>query len=218
MNNLSKYFFLACLLLGSLSVVAQNSAEQAKSLLDKVSSFYKAQSSIDTEFSLNIINEEADINEVQKGSLQVKGEKYKVTTDELIRVSDGYSIWTHFIEDEEVQITEFDPEESELSPAKIFTIYEEGFRQEYIGQTEMGGNLFEEIALYPNDPDNPYEKINLFINPQTNLITKANVYSKNGSLIVYKIYNTSFSKDLEDKVFNYDVSKLGDDIEIIDLR
>ena len=217
MNNLSRYFLLCIFSLSTLSIYAQNSAEQAKTILDKVSTFYKAQKSIDTEFSLNIINEDADINETQKGSLQVKGEKYKITSDELIRVSDGYSIWTHFIEDEEVQITEFDPEENELTPAKIFTIYEEGFRQEYVGQTDLGGNTFEKVILHPTDPDNPYEKIGLFINPQTHLITKANVYSKNGSLIVYKIFNTSFSKDLEDEMFNYNVSKL-DDIEVIDLR
>lgn len=214
MKNIFGYLLLGLICFNSF---AQNDAK-AQEILEKVSTFYKAQKSIDTEFSLSIINEDADINETQKGQLLVKGEKYKLMTDELIRVSDGYSIWTHFVNDQEIQITEFDPEEDELTPAKIFTIYEDGFKYQYNGLTDVEGNQLEEIALFPTDQDNPYDKIILSINPKTNLIVKANVFSRNGSLIVYKIFNCSFSNPIEDNIFTYNTTKLEDDVDIIDLR
>lgn len=211
-----KYSILAILICFASfgSVQAQNDA-QAKNILDRVSAFYQKQQNIEADFVLNIVNDDAGINESQTGQLMVKGEKYRISTDELVRVSDGKSIWTHFLDDQEIQITDFDPEEEEMTPAKLFTIYEEGYNYSFVGR-ENGLNV---IDLSPVDPDNPYFKIRLYIDPNASYITSATVFSRNGTQMTYSITNFDFSQgDLSDDNFQYDTNRFGSDVEIVDLR
>lgn len=195
------------------SIHAQNDAK-AKSVLDKVSQFYKNQKSISADFSLNIKNDDADINETQSGALILQGESYKITTDQIVRVCNGSSIWTHFIDDEEIQITDYDPEEEEMTPAKLFTIYEEGYTYSYVENT--GGN--DIIDLIPDDTDSPYFKIRLSVN-SSNYIESAMVFSNNGTIMTYNIIDMQVNKAASgDYVFEYDVSNVCGDCEVVDLR
>lgn len=193
---------------------AQND-EQAKNILDKVSVFYTQQQSIEADFVLNIVNDDAGIDESQNGKLLVKGDQYKISTEELVRVSDGQSIWTHFLNDQEIQITDFDPEEEEMTPAKLFTIYEEGYLYSYVGRE----NGMDVIDLSPEDTDNPYFKIRLFIDSGASYIKSGTVYSRNGTQMTYSIQNMDFSEgDLGDENFKYDTSRFGSEVEVVDLR
>jgi len=195
------------------SISAQNDAK-AKSVLDKVSQFYKNQKSISADFSLNIKNADAGINETQKGSLVLQGESYKITTSQIVRVCNGSTIWTHFIEDEEIQITDYDPEEEEMTPAKLFTIYEEGYSYSYVEKKE-GNDI---IDLIPEDTDSPYFKIRLSVNA-SNYIESATVFSRNGTVMMYKINDMQVNKAIDGgNTFEYNTTHVCGDCEVVDLR
>lgn len=212
--------FFSILIIGLLfcfgNVQAQQDAK-AKSILDKVSAKYKEFKTIKANFKLIMENEEAGVSDEQSGSIMMKGEQYRIETTDLQRISDGTTIWTHIIEDEEVMISEFDEEENELSPAQLFTIYESGYKYMYVGDVEKDGVQFSNIDLSPEDRDSPYFKIRLTVNKLSNIITEAKVFSTNGTHIIYRLEKFTPNVVLDTNTFTFDTSKYPD-VEVVDLR
>lgn len=220
-----KYLLVLLISVGSIgaglfetnTLNAQSS--RAMDVLARVSNFYSTKKNINTKFSINIINQDAGLNETQNGTLLVEGDlKYRLETAELIRVSNGEAIWTYFKNDEELQITEFDPEEEELTPAKIFDIYKDGFQYMYNGEREIDGRRIAEIDLIPEDPDNPYSKIRLSVSLSQYNIVQAIIYSRNGTQMIYKMSNTFYDTDLDASKFIMTKEELSERVEVIDLR
>ena len=208
------------------SLTAQNAVE----ILDNVNKYYSSKYTIHAEFDITLEhgaeNEPSDARQQEsgfkdkfRGKLQMKGEKYKLTTDQLIRVCNGVSVWTHFLDDEEVLITDYEPEEEELSPAKIFSIYKEGYTSELIDKFKCGeGDCFK-IELKPESPDNPYKSIVLAIDERNFSIKEAVAVSKNGTRMIFYIRTIDYNIDLADELFTYPTDKLEEEgVEVNDFR
>ena len=75
---------------------------------------------------------------------------------------------------------ENDPDDP-MHPSKIFTIYKQGYKHEYIGESSRNGNLLSEINLYPEE-SNIYIKITLFID-------KENAPDRNRLSYYFRIWN-----------------------------
>lgn len=210
--------FLSLILFASVTILNAQIDERAQNILNQVSEFYSEKKTIKTEFSVNILNRDAGVDEVHSGNLLIKGNKYRLESDELIRVSDGYAIWTHFINNEELEITEFDPEEEELTPAKIFSIYKEGFTYSFNKEYEENGRRYFEVDLLPEDTESTYSKIRLSLSEENYSIEKAIAYGTNGTIMTFKLKNSNYNMDLNDSIFIFNTDLLSPDIEITDLR
>jgi len=181
------------------SCYAQKDAD-AKRVLDRVSQKYKSLKAIEADFSLAMENENAGIQESQIGKIFMQSDMYRIETEDIIRTCDKKSVWTCFIEEEEVQVNEFDPEEGELSPAQLFRIYEEGFKYG-INEKESGSGMTV-IDLVPEDKDNPYFKIRLSVNNRTNMIDKGVVLEKSGTRYTYNMTNINTGRSFESDFFS----------------
>lgn len=192
---------------------------EAERILRMVSSNYKALTSIQADFSMQLINTDVGINEVQNGKVLIKGEKYRFITEDFERMCDAKSVWTHFIEEEECQITTYSPDDDELTPANLFTLYEQNYKY------EISGNLDAEVTppghvvidLSPNDVSMPYYKVRLLIDRSDMLITKATIFEKNGNRIKYSLSNFNKNKPLSDSNFIFDELS-HPNVDIIDLQ
>ena len=199
----------------SISIFAQQDAK-AKGILDKVSAKTKAYKTIKADFQFTISNKSEGINESQTGSIQIKGDKYTLSIQGQEVISDGKSIYTVLKDASEVQINS-KPDESEeeyISPNKIFTLYETGFKYKYVKE-ELGIHV---INLYPNDAEaRNYHRIVLHVNASKYEINKVVVYGKDGSITTYTIKSFSHNTEIPDSKFTFDKSKYPK-FEIIDLR
>lgn len=203
----------------SLSTQAQVNDPVAKNILDAVSKKYNQIKSYTTDFILIIENPDAGIKESQAGRLWVKGDMYRLLSDELERMTDGATIWTHFIADEEVHVSEPDPEDEELTPARIFDIYKEGFIYQYVGELEVDGLVCNIVDLTPIDKEKSYYRIRLMIDKTTSSIHQAQASSKNGTKFTYELSNfDSKSSPKSDDYFVFNRDEYDGDLDIIDLR
>ncbi len=199
----------------TVSIYELINSNDAKQILDRVSQKYKSLESVKVDFSLQIINPDAGIDETQIGELYVKGDKYRIETEELERMSDTESVWTHFKSEEEVQVNTFDPEEGEISPAQIFTIYEEQEFQ-YVVKETVGNKTT--IDLLPSlEEKMPYHRIRITVNTDTNLIEKATIFEKNGTRFIYSLDNFKSNVRIDDNYFFFNSDK-NPNIDVIDLR
>lgn len=197
------------------NIIAQQDTK-AKAILDKVSAKTKNYSSIKAEFAFRMINKSENINELQYGSITVKGDKYRLKLSGQEIICNGKSIWTYIEDAEEVQINSIPEEDEEdfLSPSKIFTMYEDGFKYKYVNKKED----IEIINLYPENPEEKsFHRIALFVNAEKHQVAKVQVYGKDGSLFIYAIKSFDTSSTVEDSFFTFDKNQYPD-VDVIDLR
>ena len=183
------------LLIGALIIIESGvtafaqSEVKAKEILAEVSKKYRTYDVIKTEFSYTLENPQAKIKETQSGTLFVKSKvnKYKVILKGQELISDGKNQWTYLKADKEVQLSEVDNSSDALNPAKIFTIYEKGFKSVYTNDSKLNGKTLHNIDLTPLDGKRSFFKVKLQIEKLSKQITNAVIFDKNGNKYTYTI-------------------------------
>jgi len=202
----------------AISLQAQTDAK-AKSILAQVSKKYRTYDVVKTEFVFTLDNQQAKIKETQQGTLYVKANanKYKVVMTDQELISDGKSQWTYLKEDKEVQVTDVDNSSDAINPAKIFTLYEQGFKYLYTGESKIGAKVYQMIDLSPIDTKRPYFKIRLSVDKSAKQIANAVIFEKSGNKYTYAIKSFVPNVKIAESTFSFDTKKYPG-VEVVDLR
>uniref|UniRef100_UPI0032165C16 LolA family protein n=1 Tax=uncultured Draconibacterium sp. TaxID=1573823 RepID=UPI0032165C16 len=197
---------------------AQNT--KAKKILDEVSAKAKTFKGVSANFVFSMENKEMEIDEKNEGSIKLKGQKYCVKLPEAgVEVfSDGTTLWNYMKDGNQVTISNIDDEGSELmDPSSIFTIYEKGFRSEFVDEKKVGAKTIYRINLFPDSDEYEVSKIEVSIDKATMMIHEATLHGTDGNLYGILVTRMESDKDFPDSDFIFDVSKYTD-IEVIDFR
>lgn len=186
--------------------------DRAKEILDQVSEKTASYSTIEAHFKNSIISQAAGINESQNGILYIQGDFYRLEMDAQTIISDGESNWIHLIDEEEVQITEVDEEEESMSPSKMFTIYQEGYKYKFV--SESANNYA--IDLIPEESGS-FIKIELRINKREMRINGFTLFDKNGGSYAYDISSFKANQTFEKDFFQFNTNA-HPHVDVIDLR
>ena len=211
MKNIITLFLSICIIL--TNVLAQD--ELATDILAKLSEITKAYTSITIEFDHTFTNKSAGINEKNSGTLILKGEQFRIDMEKQLIVNNGTTHWIYLKEMNELTIMDYDSEDEDaLSPNKLFTVYNEDYKNAYVQAKSINGERMHIIDLFPKE-SGPIMKIRLTINALKNQISILALYDKNGGVYTYNI--KSFKADLDVVPFNFDATNYPE-VEIIDLR
>ena len=216
---MKKLLIGALIIVGSGVTAFAQSEVKAKEILAEVSKKYRTYDVIKTEFSYTLENPQAKIKETQSGILFVRSKvnKYKVILKGQELISDGKNQWTYLKADKEVQLSEVDNSSDALNLAKIFTIYEKGFKSVYTNDTKLNGKTLQNIDLTPLDAKRSFFKVRLQIEKLSKQITNAVIFDKNGNKYTYTIKTFMPNVKVPESTFAFD-SKLYPGVELVDLR
>lgn len=192
---------------------------KAKSILAEVSKKYRSYDVVKAEFVFTIDNPEAKVKESQKGILYVKANanKYKMSMDDKDLISDGKSQWSYLKADKEVQVSNVDNGSDALNPARIFTMYEKGFKSIYTGESKSGGKVYQMVDLAPNDIKKPYFKVRLSIDKMAKQISNVVIFDRNGNKYTYNVKSFVPNVKVPESTFIFDAKKYPG-VELVDLR
>jgi outer membrane lipoprotein-sorting protein len=223
---MKKLLLYTYLILTTTHTFAQKDA-QAKGILAQVSQKYRSIPVIKSDFSFTIDNPQAGMKQTRNGSLitQSKNNKYKVSiysagskTDmEEEIINDGKSQWTYLKKDKEVQVSDASAGADGFNPAKIFTMYEHGYKYLYTGDQKIAGKVYQAIDLSPDDDKQQFFKIRLLIDKVKKQIYSALVFDKNGSKYTYTIINLTILPKVADNTFTFD-TKAHPGVEVVNLK
>lgn len=201
-----------------LSASAQTDSK-AKEILAAVSKKYRSYDVVKTDFTFTLNNAQAKVKETQQGTLYVKANanKYKVAMTNQDLISDGKVQWTYLKNDKEVQISNVDNSGDAINPAKIFTIYEKGFKYIYTGERKAGNKVYQMIDLSPTDTKKSVFKIRLSIDKATKQIANVVIFEKNGNTYTYDVKTFSPNVKVPATTFAFDAKKYPG-VEVVDLR
>ena len=207
MNKITTILLLAI----SSTLFAQDPL--AKEALDKLRSTTKSYKNMTIGFDFIIENKSQNIKETQQGILVLQEDKFILEMDAQTIINNGESQWVYLSDMNEVQIMEHDPEE-EMTPNKLFTIYENGYKYTYIGASSVQGKRLQLIDLFPEESGD-FMKINIAIDAVKNEIYRIRMHDKNGGTYTYLV--NSFKSNTKTKPFYFDNEK-HQGVEVIDLR
>lgn len=204
----------------SFSQVELGKDPEAKKILDAVSKKTKSYNSIRIKFDYTIENKQNDYKETHKGYAFLKGDSYKIFIPSIEIFSNGKTVWTYTKDSNEITISESSPEdESIFNPAKLFSIYEEGYKYLLIGEEKINKTSYSVIDLFPEDvEESQYSKIRIKINKIKNEIYAIETYGKSGLNNFLTVKKTDYNIKVTESLFNFDKTKYPKDIEIVDMR
>jgi len=186
----------------------------AKDVLDRLSITTKSYKNMTVGFDFIFENKNQNINEKQKGILVLQEEMFRLEMEEQIIINDGESQWIYLADMNEVQIMEHDPEDQMMSPNKLFTIYEEGYKYSYVGTNLENGKRLQIIDLFPKE-SGAFMKVTLAVDAAKNQLHKITILDKNGGTYTYLV--TSFKSNTAVAPFIFNTVDYPE-VEAIDLR
>ena len=210
---LSNILIIICCLMTNKDGWSQENT--ATDILNKISEKTGSYKDITAEFSY--IYSKNNNEEFLTGVIYIKEDKYKLEmSDNLYVFNNGSTIWYVMEDLQEIQIVNNDDESSELSPSKIFTIYETGYNHEYIEEIRTKNKTIHHINLTP-DNEESIKNIKIYIDGDKLEIETLIIYDLEGGITKYIISEFIPDSNIENQIFNLDIEDYKN-MEIIDLR
>jgi len=214
---MKKIISLALATIITITALAQED-KKAKEILDQVSAKTKAYKTITAEFTNTLDNQRDKVKETNKGTISIKGNKYKLNYLGADIYSDGKTVWTYQKDANEVTITEPDlADDQTLNPAKIFTIYEKGYKYKFIQERFEKARALYEIELYPIDRKKNFSKIKLQIDKTKMQLFSVKYYGSDGNNYTIEILKINPNTEISEAIFLFEKAKYPK-VEVIDMR
>jgi chaperone LolA len=190
----------------------------AKKILDKVSAKFKTFKSPQASFTYQVENAQGKVLSTKKGTVSMKGSKYKVNMSGLEIFSDGKTSWSYDKSANEVTVNGVDAGGNAMTPQKMFTnFYDKDFYYKLNGEKKMGGKAVQEIEMTPTDKTRPFHKVYLYVDKASNTISSAKFLEKTGNRYSYTISALKPNATVSDAEFAFDKKKYPG-VEVVDLR
>ena len=192
----------------SATTFAQAGVKKAKSLLDEVSNKMNSYENIYAEFKYKLDNKEEDVHQETRGNVTMKGDLYNVNFLGVNQLFDGKKVYTIISEDEEVNISDADADDSStLTPSKFFSFYKNGFTYDWDIVQNMNGRKIQYIKLNPIDSNSEIKKVLLGIDTKTKHIYRLIETGKNGTVTTLTVTTFKTNQPLSSKLFSFDEAK-----------
>jgi outer membrane lipoprotein carrier protein len=214
---LSVTVLMTCIFLTAHAQVPKgmgNSDPDAKKILDAVSAKFKTFKSVQSNFSLKIENAANKLMGNKKGTVYMKGTRYRIKVDDKDIFCDGSNVWTVDAAEKEITLTKIDVSNNAITPQKLFTNF---YDKDFLYKLNSDAKGVQEIELTPIDKTKLFHKVIVFINKATQTITSTRVFEKAGNRYTYSVSSMNTKVNIPDATFVFN-QKNYPGMELVDLR
>jgi len=191
-----------------------SSDPQAKKILDAVSAKFKTFKTVQSNFVLKIENSSNKLMGSKKGTVYMKGTRYRIKVAGQDIFSDGSNVWTVDAAAKEITITRLDPSNNTITPQKLFTNF---YDKDFLYKLNSDAKGIQEIELTPIDKTKMFHKVIVYINKATQTITATKVFEKAGNRYTYTVSDMNTKSVIPDATFQFN-QKNYPGMELVDLR
>jgi len=203
-----KQILVTLLVLVSFTTFAQN---DAKKLLDEVSTKVKSYDNISIDFKYVLVNLEEDINQETRGNVILQGDKYLLNILGITRIFDGKTLYSISPEDEEVTISsENSQDENTITPSKMLSFYENGYNYKMDIIQNVNGRKIQFVKLTPIDSNTEINHVLLGIDINTKHIYNLIEVGSNKTKTTLTVNSFKTNEPLSKTLFTFDKTKYKD--------
>jgi len=214
---MTKHFSLLALAATLALPAAAQQDPAASKILDAVSAKYTALKSFQAGFTQTLENPAAKLKQNLSGNVTVSGQKYALTANGQEVVNDGKTTWTYLKNENEVNITETDPKNADMSPSEMYTMYKKGYKYQLLKPTKVGGVTYDQIELTPDNKSNDVFKVDLLVSQADKSIKSVKTFKKNGTRTTFSLTNFKPNVPVTASSFTFDKAK-HPGVKVVDLR
>lgn len=197
---------------------AAKSDPQAKQILDAVSAKFRTFKSPQATFTYQVENAQGKTLATKKGTVTMKGNKYRVNMGGMEIFSDGRTSWNYDKSTNEVTVSGVDASGTAMTPQKLFTnFYDRDFLYKMNGTKNVGGKNVVEIEMTPTDKSRPFHKVYVWVDKVANTLYSARFLEKTGNRYSYTINGLKPSVTVSDADFTFNKNKYPG-VEVVDLH
>ncbi|MFN2458819.1 MAG: outer membrane lipoprotein carrier protein LolA [Chitinophagaceae bacterium] len=209
-------------LLAILSVLFANaqvkSDPAAKKILDAVSAKFKTFKSPQVNFTYKVENAQGKAMSTKKGTVYLRGNKYRVSMTGMEIFSDGRTSWNYDKSANEVTVDNVSSSSGAMTPQRLFTnFYDKDFLYKLNGEKKEGTKTLQEIELTPTDKTKPFHKVYVWVDKGTKILSGAKFLEKNGNRYSYTVNALKPNATVTEAQFVFDRKKYPG-VEVVDLR
>lgn len=189
---------------------------ETKAFLDKLSAKNRNQN-MRVKFQMVLEDKRNQKNEKKEGIVYLKGDKYKlfIYGSKTEVIFDGKTMISYIrtFQDgevfEEVTYTNPDPaDRNSITPANIFSFYEEGYYYKIVADIEQDGRKLKVIDFIPENRDNAtVSRIRLKVDTQKNQIYTVKSLGKSGQDFLIKLTEIKTGVTIPESLFTFDESQ-----------
>ncbi|WP_299438990.1 outer membrane lipoprotein carrier protein LolA [uncultured Aquimarina sp.] len=200
---IKRIFFLVITLF-----ITTTQAQDAKQLLDEVSSKVRSYENIVIGFKYALNNPAENVSQETRGDVTLFGDKYLLNLMGTEQMYDGKKLHVIIPEDEEINISAQNAEDdASVTPSKMLTFYEEGYTSKLDIVQDVQGRKIQFIKLIPIDSNSELKEILLGIDKQTKHIYRLILMQNNGTNITITVNSFKTNQPLSKTLFVFDESK-----------
>lgn len=204
---------LFALVLGAGRLSAGDSAED---VLERVRKSYDRIDDAEVKFTQRMKFAVARIEQEVSGTLFFKKEnKYRVEFEGQTVVTDGETVWSYSVANNQVLIDRFKLDERSISPERILTAAPEDFFPSIAGHEKIAGANVTVLKMAPQKPAMAVKSMKLWVNESDWLIRKVEIVDLHGKETVYIVNSIKTNTGVPDSRF---VFQPPDGVEVVDLR
>jgi outer membrane lipoprotein-sorting protein len=197
------------LILGILLVSVANLASaqtNANETVKRIVKSFRDKKNVELSFNYQYVVDASNQSDVQQGTAYLQGEAYKIILKEQQTISDGKTIWSYLVDDEEVMVSNA-TDGSDNTPLKLLTTLDKDYK----------ANFTDKSTIILTNPEGQYKVVSLSIDPKNNTLIGMEIHADDGSKMVVAITELKFDQDLKPNFFTFD-EKAYPNVDIIDMR
>ncbi|AYA36555.1 outer membrane lipoprotein carrier protein LolA [Hymenobacter oligotrophus] len=214
---MKKFVALLAIAVSSVQLAVAQQDPKAAKILDQMSAKYQAMKAFRASFTQTLENQSAKVKENMNGDIIVSGPKFRLKLNGQEVINNGQTMWTYMKAENEVNISDYDPEDQEISPSQIYTLYKKGYKYAYAGETVEGGVPCDVIELSPEDHNNQVYKVRLNVSKKDKSVKSWKMFKKNGNRYTFAIKKFEPNPPVDATTFNFDKAKYKG-VKVVDLR
>lgn len=211
------FLYVLVMMTGICGLANAQNDPKATAALDEMSKKYKEMAGFKASFTYQMENTQHKLKETGNGDIAVKGSKYKLKLADQEIFNNGTTVWTYIKANNEVNITDYEPDPEDITPDKIYTMYKKGYKYILLAEENVNGEIVQVIDLEPIERGGNINKIRLVIGKKDRYLKSWKIFESTGTVHTYTIKTFAPNVQLADTEFSFDKTKFPNVI-VNDLR
>lgn len=213
---MKKILWTVALCLSLIPAKAQQTPD-ARKILDETASLFTSKGGVKATFKADNFTE-GNLQGSATGTMCIQGNKFQMTTPDMITWYNGETQWVYLMRNEEVNVSTPSGDELQLTnPAVLLRQYKKGFAVQYKGRsTTRQAKSAYDITLTPKKKSD-IQQVDLQIEKVSHIPAAITITDKNGATVSIHISKWETGKNQADSFFSFNESDYPD-AEVIDLR
>lgn len=210
-----QYFYQLVIILSTSSFLF-GSDITSKKIIQNVKDTMTSAKTLMIDFEEQYIWKLTDEKTFLKGQLTMEGEdRFRVTTEDQIIVSDGEMVWTYSIPSNRVLIDQLEKTMETLLPKRIFVHYTKDYTSRLLGEESVLSTDCYVVELCSEKSDEFISQVKVWIDKKKWVPKQIEQIDIMGNITRYLIHEIKMGIQIDKMLFSFEIP---DDAEVIEMR